>query len=309
MVKRALLIGSNYTATPANQLRGCIDDIVNVRNMLLSVYKYADSNIVVLRDDGRDPAKHPTRANILSALNAVIAISGPEDEVWVHYSGHGSQVRGPDGLLDEVIVPCDFMKAGFILDKELHDMIGLAKCKLWLFFDSCSSGSVCDLEYSIHFDNGACTPVHNPFKSIANPNIWMMSGCKDGQTSADAYDSESREFEGAFTDALLDTLKAYKYALDTKMLYVLVCLRLKNRGFSQIPVLSSSSSGFVYRFVLTPVPVPVPVPVKPMPLSVTPAKPVLLPMPVVKPMPVTPVKPLPVARPMNGRMGSIMQKK
>jgi len=64
----ALLIGSNYTATPSSQLKGCINDIVHLRNMLVDAYGYPIGNIIMLRDDSTNPGFHPTYANILVAL-------------------------------------------------------------------------------------------------------------------------------------------------------------------------------------------------------------------------------------------------
>jgi hypothetical protein len=259
MVKRALLIGSNYTATPANQLRGCIDDIVNIHNLLVSQYGYVDANITVLRDD--IPSKLPTKSAILAAFTSVLSQSGPADEIWVHYSGHGSQIN-VGNRLEDVIIPCDFTKAGFITADQLFDLIAGSKSRLLMFFDCCHSGTVCELEYSYNYNNNSLTKVINNNKVIANPNIIMISGCRDNQTSADVYDYEAKEFEGAFTDCLISTFKRANYTIDVKSLYINVCALLKVNRYSQIPVLSFSANEPSYQFAKyasAPLPPPVPV--------------------------------------------------
>ena len=251
MVKRALLIGANYTATPQNQLRGCIDDIMNIHNMLIDAYGYDSSNIVILRDDNFPLSKPPTKANIMSALAALIAITRPEDEAWIHYSGHGTQVKVGANTC-EAIVPCDFVKVGFILDTDLFATIAPSKGRLLMFFDSCTSGSVCNLQYSIQSQNGIYYQLKNSSQSISNPNVIMISGCKDGQTSADIYDAEETEYEGAFTDALIRTLRANQHNIDIRNLYGQVCAFLAARKFSQIPVLSFSTQVPAYQFLRAP---------------------------------------------------------
>ena len=250
-MKRALLIGANYTATPQNRLNGCIDDIVNIHNMLIDAYGYQESNMVILRDDNLPLAKPPTKANILSALAALIAITQSGDEAWIHYSGHGTQVK-VGGNTCEAIVPCDFTKSGFILDTELFAAIAPSKGRLLMFFDSCTSGSVCNLQYSIQSQNGIYYQVKNSNQAISNPNVIMISGCKDGQTSADIYDAEDRDYEGAFTDGLIRTLRANQHNIDIRNLYGKVCAFLAARKFSQIPVLSFSTQLPSYQFMRAP---------------------------------------------------------
>lgn len=251
MVKRALLIGCNYTATPQNQLRGCIDDVLNIGNMLIDAYGYEKSNIVLLRDDNFPLSKLPTKANIISALSAIIAITKEDDEAWIHYSGHGTQVKVGANTC-EAIVPCDFVKAGFILDTFLFTAIAPSKGRLLMFFDSCTSGSVCNLQYSIQRQNGIYYQMKMSSQSISNPNVIMISGCKDGQTSADIYDAEDRDYEGAFTDALINTLRANQHNIDIRNLYGKVCAFLAERKFSQIPVLSFSTQYPSYQFLRAP---------------------------------------------------------
>jgi len=242
MPKRALLIGCNYTATPSVKLAGCIADVVNMRNTLIDAYGWQDANIYMLRDDYSN--RLPTKANIVYYLTQLIAMSSATDLLWVHYSGHGTQVKSVDSdepdKFDECIVPCDYTTSGVITDNEIYAILKNAKCKIMLLFDSCNSGTGCDLQYSINYNGGVMTRSVNNSKLIANTNIVMISGCRDSQTSADAYDNMAKLNVGAFTQTLLETLRANDHNIDLLTLYSKLCANLRAYGFTQIPVLSSS---------------------------------------------------------------------
>ena len=250
MSKRALLIGCNYAATPSVALQGCINDIVNVRNVLIDAYGYPDSNIFMLRDD--DNARLPTRTNILTCLANLVSMSSATDTLWLHYSGHGTQIRDTnadesDGL-DEAIVPCDYSRAGMISDDELFNIIKFAKCTIIMCFDSCHNGTACDLQYSMNYNNGFITKMVNNTKFVADNNIIMLSGCRDSQTSADAYNTVAKQGVGAFTYSLLETLRANSHNVGLLKLYADLCVFLNKSGFDQIPVLSSTIPNPTYQF-------------------------------------------------------------
>lgn len=254
MSKRAFLVGCNYTAMPSIQLSGCINDIVNVRNTLIDAYGYSDANIYTLRDD--DNARMPNKANIMRTLSQLVSISKPTDTLWFHYSGHGTRIRDTNGDevdgFDECIVPCDYNTAGVITDDELFSIIRNAKCRMIICLDSCHSGSGCDLQYAVNYSNGTLIrSITSRTRSIANANIIMLSGCRDEQTSADAYDTVSKRGVGAFTHTLLETLRLNDHNIDILPLYTRLCANLKMSGFTQIPVLSSSSSSVTFRFART----------------------------------------------------------
>ena len=102
-MKCALLVGINYTSVPGVTLSGCIDDVVNMKTAIVSKFGYNPANVVVLRDDVMTDVAHlPTKANILACLRSLISKSNQCTEIWVHYSGHGSQRRlGPPRLSNE----------------------------------------------------------------------------------------------------------------------------------------------------------------------------------------------------------------
>lgn len=243
--KYALLIGCNYLKTPDSRLYGCINDIENMSNMLITNMGFKSQNITMLRDDISDNNMIPTKDVILRELNNIIQKSAIASEIWIHYSGHGSQVvdRNHDEVsgYDSCIVPVDYISAGFIIDDDLLKIIGKSKCPTMILSDSCHSGTVCDLPYSIEYLYGSTFRyTRNNTVAISNPNIIMFSGCKDAQTSADFYDVQHGKSEGAFTDSFLRALKANNYNAKLTKIYVDILRWLSQNGFSQKPILSSS---------------------------------------------------------------------
>jgi hypothetical protein len=251
MSKKAVLVGINYFNTQA-QLFGCINDIVNIKNVLVQQYGYTDANIVSLRDDATTASQLPTRNNILTHLNQLIRDSAGCSEIWFHYSGHGAQIRDTNGDeqdgLDEIIVPSDYMSGGLITDDEIFNIVRNAKCKTMLIFDCCHSGSVCDMQWQFEYVNGSFLKRLNSSKKIDNPNVISISGCRDPQTSADVYDNESKQGVGAYTNTMIRCLKNNNYNGTILKIYADICVMISQAGFTQRPVLSCSSVVPVYKF-------------------------------------------------------------
>lgn len=151
--KKLLLVGINYFNTK-NELRGCINDVHNMANFLVSNYGYLWGDIVILTDDTRDMVKVPTRDNIIRAMMWLVKDARPNDSLLFHYSGHGGQTKDLDGDeldgYDDTIYPVDFQQAGMIIDDVMHDIMVrplLPGVRLTALFDSCHSGTALDLPY------------------------------------------------------------------------------------------------------------------------------------------------------------------
>lgn len=243
--KKALLIGCNYTNDPNNRLYGCISDVTNVANTLIDAFDYDLRNVVVLRDDSPASNLIPTKRNILAYLNQLVQNSANLTEIWIHYSGHGSTVidRNNDESdnLDEVIVPTDFRTAGFITDDEIFDVLKRMSrnCRIILGFDSCHSGTICDLQYGVQ-TNGTRSIVSR--KVLSNPNIYCFSGCRDSQLSEEIYNTIEARNSGAFTTVFLYCLRLNHFNVDAIKLYSDICNIFRTSGFEQIPQFSSSNN-------------------------------------------------------------------
>ena len=140
-VKRALLIGINrYKSVPG--LQGSVNDVETMREILTTRWGFEARNITVLTDEDA------TRDRMLAALNQLVQESGPEDTVYFHYSGHGSQVQDLNGDeddgLDETIVPQDGRSGNVpdIVDDELDAIFSRLRARsAVIVLDSCHSGT------------------------------------------------------------------------------------------------------------------------------------------------------------------------
>ena len=92
--KRAVLIGINYTGQQG-ELRGCHNDVRNIKEYLIRVQGFKESDMLILMDDGKHHP--PTKKNIEQAFVRITQYSQAGDCVFVHYSGHGGRVRDYSG--------------------------------------------------------------------------------------------------------------------------------------------------------------------------------------------------------------------
>jgi Caspase domain/Domain of unknown function (DUF4384) len=141
-VKRALLVGINkYKSVP--RLQGSLNDIETMRQILITRWGFSDKLITMVTDEAA------TRNGILAALEQLVKEAGPNDTVYFHYSGHGSQVEDlngdePDDHLDETLVPQDGRSGDVrdITDDELDAVFAKMRAKsAMIVLDSCHSGT------------------------------------------------------------------------------------------------------------------------------------------------------------------------
>ena len=230
--KKALLIGINYTGT-SNELYGCINDVNSIKERIT---KQGFNNINVITDL---TTKKATRINILEGFKNLLMNCQAGDLLFFVYSGHGSYAIDRNGDekdgRDELIVSCDLQG---VLDDELKTLIQTylkADVTLFALFDSCFSGSVLDLKYqfmdSLNYEN--FTENSKQLETLGN--IFMISGCTDNQTSADAvFEGKAN---GAMTWSLLESLKQ-KPNVNWRELVVNMRDLLKTSEFTQIPQFS-----------------------------------------------------------------------
>ena len=230
--KKALLIGINYTGT-SNELYGCINDVNSIKERIT---KQGFNNINVITDL---TTKKATRINILEGFKNLLMNCQAGDLLFFVYSGHGSYAIDRNGDekdgRDELIVSCDLQG---VLDDELKALIQTylkADVTLFALFESCFSGSVLDLKYqfmdSLNYEN--FTENSKQLETLGN--VFMISGCTDNQTSADAvFEGKAN---GAMTWSLLESLKQ-KPNVNWRELVVNMRDLLKTSEFTQIPQFS-----------------------------------------------------------------------
>ncbi|CAN8257196.1 unnamed protein product [Cochlearia groenlandica] len=153
MVKKrlAVLVGCNYTNTK-NELHGCVNDVLAMKETLLTRFGFKKDDIEVLTDEPESKIK-PTGSNIKAALHRMVnkAQAESEDVLFFHYSGHGTRIPSakhahhPFKQEEEAIVPCDF---NLITDVDFRELVNqLPKGTTFtMISDSCHSGGLIDKE-------------------------------------------------------------------------------------------------------------------------------------------------------------------
>src|SRR6185295_8425028 len=128
---------SNYSVPGATPLKGVVHDVASARGIARRL-GVKDANMVVLRD-GELGLRGMTRA-----FDALQERVGPNDNVFIYYSGHGSRQRvsDPAERCAESLVAADgegFLDA--VLEARLK-ALAIKANKLVVFVDSCHSGGV-----------------------------------------------------------------------------------------------------------------------------------------------------------------------
>lgn len=248
--KIALLIGINYIGTSA-ELYGCHNDVIKIKQVLMSNYNYLESNINMLID--KKDYLQPTASNILSALNTIYIQCKKEviEEVFIYYSGHGTNIIDMDkdetDGKDECIVPLDYVKSGIITDdiiyKFLSQLAPVKKKIIWIF-DSCNSASCTDLLYSFTINNANQVIKQNLSKRkpiTNNKNIFVLSGCLDAKVSYDVREPDGTPC-GLLSYNLRKTLEQFDYNCTIEQL--LTNIKKGFRATDQSPVLSVNSNTY-----------------------------------------------------------------
>ncbi len=263
MKNKALLVGINAYPNPSNQLRGCVNDIVDMENFIASKNKiYQRENIRTLTDS------RATKKGILAALDWLILGATAGDQILFQYSGHGAQVPSQipsfekDGL-DEIICPYDFEDengaagtgANAISDKEFAQLF--AKIPKGVHFvwisDSCHSEDLSrrlekegeentstlyrrfnqapqnkTMDDNLNFRAGSNLSV-----GLSTLNGALLSGCASHQLSADAFIKD--RFNGAFTHYLIQNLTMYGLDVSMQAIIQYVNQDLMENGYQQNP--------------------------------------------------------------------------
>lgn len=285
MVKRALLIGINYLKNNEYRLNGCVNDVINVESMLVDAFNYEMNNIKIMRDDIYNiyDDLFPSTVNILRELNKIFDESKENDDIWLHFSGHGFFMKDNNNdetdNNDEMIITVNkFGRLEAILDDQLNEIFSKNVSNTFAIFDCCNSGTIGDLEWLFKFekikkeeDNITITIEESNEKNIINEinkesiepkykinkyhenknskakNMIILSGSRDDQFAYDTFNFTSQIPMGALTTSLLYNIRKNKHNIDLYTLQKEICKDLLSKGFpDQTPCLSSSNENIYY---------------------------------------------------------------
>ena len=246
MTQRALLIGINYVGQ-SGELKGCINDVLNMKTFIKGE-GYKEENIRLMTEASNVQTDIPTAQNILSGFEWLCAGATAESELFLHYSGHGGSIRDRSSdemdRKDETICPVDYSYRGQITDDLLREQLINrlpAGSKLTAIFDCCHSGTILDLKYNWvghpRIPGAYQLIVDRPKETQAA--VMAISGCRDEQYSADAY--EEGQAQGAMTFAFLKTVRKHRRLgrrTNCRKLIKDMHKFLKVKGYTQTPQLS-----------------------------------------------------------------------
>ncbi|KAJ6853981.1 metacaspase-9 [Iris pallida] len=143
----ATLVGCNYFNT-RNELRGCINDVVSMRELIVGRFGFDPADVVVITDEPGSEVQ-PTGKNIREALRAMVDRAEAGDVLFFHYSGHGTLIPAAKPhhghKRDEAIVPVDFNLITDVDFRQLVDRLP-AGVSFTIISDSCHSGGLIDQE-------------------------------------------------------------------------------------------------------------------------------------------------------------------
>ncbi|ORX88438.1 hypothetical protein K493DRAFT_341283 [Basidiobolus meristosporus CBS 931.73] len=257
--RKALLIGINYFGTSA-ELRGCINDVNNIKKFLMQQYGFRTEDMVVLTDDQKDPRFQPTRANITSGMYWLVNGAQPNDSYFLHFSGHGGQTQDLDGDeldgTDETILPVDYKRAGQIVDDEINAILVRRLppgVRLTAVFDSCHSGTAMDLPY-VYSSQGKLKEM-NPMalagqslqRAMLDPlsAVSMIGNVFGGKNKA----KQNQQSKSSVADVIMFSgCKDYQYSADTSqagfgntgaMSYAFITVLSRTKQLSYLQLLQS----------------------------------------------------------------------
>jgi hypothetical protein len=142
--QKALLVGINDYADPAQRLEGCINDVFTI-SAALQDCGFAPESIRTCLDS------RATAQGIFDRMKWLMDSAAPGDELIFYYSGHGARVPeyGEDFEPDhyvETLVPWDFdwSPETYISDDQIYGLYSQLPydCRLIMIFDCCHSGGI-----------------------------------------------------------------------------------------------------------------------------------------------------------------------
>lgn len=263
MGDKALLVGINKYKLPGSDLQGCVNDVTNMRHMLLTYFGFTVKQIRVIVNE------RATKANIMKRLEWLVKGAKPGDRLVFHYSGHGSQIRDRSGdelkdRLDEILCPHDMDWDGtYILDDDLGAIFSKIPkgANLEVFLDSCHSGTATreivvpgNIPVETTVRQRFLTPPVDilcreeedlPVKRLlrGNPTTIshvLFSGCRENQTSADALINGS--YNGAFTYYFCKHMRDTNAELTRSEVLKRLRASLKFNKYDQVPQLECPAS-------------------------------------------------------------------
>lgn len=277
MKKKALLIGINRYKVPGADLRGCVNDVNDMKAVLTDLFGFAVKDIKVLVDF------QATTRVMKNEIERLVKGAKRGDVLLLHYSGHGSNVPDDDGdeadRRDEILCPTDLDWKNPLTDDWLRSTFDalVSGVNLTVIMDCCHSGT----------NTRAFLPPDAPVKERYLPSPWdlvaaesrrplsgevkgvrrkllrkarrknetvdvnipetLITGCRDNQTSADAHIDGS--YHGALTYHLAKAIREKRGRISYRDVHARTIQLLKMGDYDQRPQLEGRGINFDGQFL------------------------------------------------------------
>jgi hypothetical protein len=276
MAKKALLIGVNRYRIPGADLRGCVNDVTNLGRVLRESYGFAAPEVTILTDFAA------TKAAMQGAIRTLVAGARAGDVLLLHYSGHGANVPDTNGdeadKRDEILCPTDLDWKRPLTDDWLRQTFDRLpqRVSLTVIMDCCHSGtntralpmpdaesiprylpnpwdimaeeSGRKLRGSVRGGLRASSRAGRKKADVVHADVpeLLITGCRDTQTSADAFIGGS--YSGALTYHLVQVLREARGSLSYLELHRQTVAKLRGQ-FDQVPQLEGRRGSFGQAFL------------------------------------------------------------
>jgi len=231
--KTALLFAINDYAGDANDLNGCIND----QEILIDYFMENHPEFIVTGfTDSR-----VTIARFVSELDSAVSTLKTGDVLFVHYSGHGTQVYDVSGDESDGYDEALYLYDGPLKDDDINAILRKVPedATVVLAFDSCFSGSATRLKSKsktkIRFHQLPNHPIRRRVRRrfVRDNMKWLaFSGCGEQEYSYDAY--IDGQYNGAFT---YYAVKELAPDITYQAWHALICKHLPSSKYPQSPEL------------------------------------------------------------------------
>lgn len=247
----ALTVGINKYKIPDSDLPGCVNDVNNVSKILTKYYQFSVMQIRAITDE------QACKKIVWPIFTKMVERAKSNDHLFYHQSSHGSQIPDTKGNepdhMTEILCYHDFDFKNpntYATDDEFHDICSRLhpEATLDIMLDSCHSGDMLrdfgdNIAKFIPYPDFLPTTksLQNILKGHDFPNVALWSGCRNDQSSADAYIAGQRQ--GALSWSFCKVSKQLIKKTEWRgTLHEIMTNHLKNKGFDQEPQLECSNT-------------------------------------------------------------------
>jgi hypothetical protein len=294
----ALLIGIDYYQPNPfyRSLKGAVRDITLVEQFLKTTLKVPAEQIITLLSSPAEDLDlmsvrstqppEPTYDNIVAAFHQITESAQANDQVYIHYSGHGGRAKtvypnlkqGRLEQYDEGIVPMDVGKAGhYLRDVEMATLLKRLTdkgCILTVILDSCHSGGATRGDVEIRGGTSPDRTDRSPDSQVAPreelERNWLeltrdrtisaaglpqareyvlLTACRPNEYAYEYAVNGGGERNGALTYWMIDTLTSAATSgqrLTYKLLHDRIQAQVQSKFVQQVPMILGESDRLVF---------------------------------------------------------------